>query len=209
MQNQDAKFHPVHSVYDGIFNTATGKKISILNPDPATIDIEDIAIALSNICRFGGNIKHFYSVAVHSILVANIAPSSLKLEALLHDAAEAYVGDIIKPLKVILGKTYTDIEDRFMCSIITKFKLDEAKLAMIKQYDKQALELEHERYQKGNRSEWDYKVRLYNKSHTLSVWHLPLMDNTFVATAFLKAYEALEKARNGEEIDPNGLLYRT
>lgn len=155
MQNQDTKFHPVHSVYDGVFNTATGKKINILNPDPDTIDIEDIAIALSNICRFGGNIKQFYSVAQHSMLVCSLAPPHLKLEALLHDSAEAYVGDVIKPLKVILGTKYEAMEARFMAAICFKFQLRPDRLQAIKPYDMEALELEHARLQLGQREVWD------------------------------------------------------
>lgn len=143
--------HNVHDVYDGIFNTQSGKKINILHPDSDTITIEDIASALSKICRFGGHTKSFYSVAQHSVLVAALAPDYLKKEALLHDAAEAYLGDVIKPLKVMLPE-YAVIEQKFEEVIAEKFGIYysyEAK-KQIKYFDKQALELEHEAFQKNN-----------------------------------------------------------
>ena len=69
------------------------------DPDPATIHIEDIARALSHICRYGGHVRRFYSVAEHCVHVASVAPEPLKLDALLHDGAEAYLGDIPRPIK--------------------------------------------------------------------------------------------------------------
>lgn len=91
--------------------TYTGKQFSPLQLDPGIIDIEDIAHALANICRFGGHCKKFYSVAQHSCLVLDEymdsqtnaeggRPSTAGMRwALIHDAAEAYIGDILRPLK--------------------------------------------------------------------------------------------------------------
>jgi len=90
--------------------TYTGRKFTPLNPSPADIDIVDIAHALSMTCRFGGHCKQFYSVAQHSVLMAEKAAPEDKLRALLHDAAEAYIGDLIRPVKVH-NDPFCQIED--------------------------------------------------------------------------------------------------
>jgi len=86
--------------------TATGRKVWPLDLRPDEVDLEDIAIALSNLCRFGGRCRQFYSVAQHSLWVADQVKElrpELELCALLHDAAEAYVGDVVSPIKPWLG----------------------------------------------------------------------------------------------------------
>lgn len=89
--------------------TSTGKVLDYINTDIDNINIEDIARGLANECRFSGQIKHFYSVAQHSVLCSYIVPSKFALEALLHDASEAYCKDIPTPLKALLPK-YKSIE---------------------------------------------------------------------------------------------------
>lgn len=82
--------------------TLSGKHINYFDIHHEDIVIEDIATALSHICRFAGHLPEFYSVAQHSVLVSQLVPAEFALEALLHDAAEAYVQDIPAPLKRIL-----------------------------------------------------------------------------------------------------------
>jgi len=139
--------HPVHQCNDGLFNAASGKKISLDKPTREMIDIEDIAAGLSKICRFGGQLAGdlFYSVAQHSVLVAAMAPPELKREALLHDATEAYLGDVIKPLKNKLGEEYRIMEHKFNRAIDLHFgtRLDDGEIYLqIKHFDHKALELE-------------------------------------------------------------------
>lgn len=82
--------------------TISGKKFTLLDPDPASIDIFDIALALGKQCRFAGHVTRFYSVAEHCVLLSELVDPGnplLQLAALLHDAEEAYTGDISQPLK--------------------------------------------------------------------------------------------------------------
>lgn len=76
--------------------TYTGRKFYPLDPRVDEVAIEDIAHALSLICRFGGHCREFYSVAEHSVRCTLVLPS---LPVLLHDATEAYLGDVIRPIK--------------------------------------------------------------------------------------------------------------
>jgi hypothetical protein len=122
--------------------TVTQKQIVLKNPALSEFDIYDIANGLSLLCRFGGQIERFYSVAQHSILVAALAPKELKREALLHDASEAFLGDVIKPLKALLGLTYKQIERQFEEVIFSQFGLEIDKLAAVKEFDLQAYFLE-------------------------------------------------------------------
>lgn len=97
------------------------------------ICIEDIAHALSLQCRFSGHIPEFYSVAQHSVLVSKLVPQTLKLQALLHDASEAYLVDIPRPIKKGLNN-YNLLEHKLMLAIAAKFRfkypLDIAVVAM-------------------------------------------------------------------------------
>lgn len=157
-------FHNVHANKDGVFNAASGLLINLNGPTEAMINIEDIASALSKICRFGGHSNAFYSVAQHSVLVAALAPDYLCREALLHDAAEAYLGDVIKPLKNMLGAAYEELEFEFMKVIIRKFKLDTDRLWEVKQYDKEALQIEHEAFIMGRHDKWFGNMKKVNLS---------------------------------------------
>lgn len=156
------QFHNVHANMDGVFNAHSGRLIDLNRPNEAMICIEDIAAALSKICRFGGHSNTFYSVAQHSVLVAALAPEYLCREALMHDAAEAYLGHVIKPLKNMLGIAYEELEADFMKAIIRKFKLDVSKLLEVKQYDKEALSIEHATFIIGKKDVWIDKMQQVN-----------------------------------------------
>lgn len=144
----------VKTPYEGKINTYSGIRIDLRNPTPAMIKPTDIAHALGYICRFGGQLNNFYSVAQHSILVMMLAPLHLKRAALIHDAAEAYLGDVISPLKHILKDVYEPLETAMQIAIFERFNEPIEHLALIKKYDMQAYEMEREAYKKGRKSEW-------------------------------------------------------
>jgi len=103
-----------------------GRQLWPLDLRPEDIDIEEIAHALSNICRFGGHCLRFYSVAQHSVLVATCVRreggSAHTKTALLHDATEAYLGDMVRPLKVNMPD-YTSAETRAWEAVCAAFDL--------------------------------------------------------------------------------------
>lgn len=100
----------------------SGRYVDLLHPIEDDIHISDIAHGLSNLCRFTGHTSTFYSVAQHSVFVANYVPAHLRLTALLHDATEAYLGDISTPLKALLPE-YKLIERQFEIIIAKRFNL--------------------------------------------------------------------------------------
>lgn len=110
--------------------TYTGKEFFPTAPSRELINIIDIAHALSNICRFTGHTRDFYSVAQHSVLVSNYVPAGYELAGLLHDATEAYLNDIAAPLKrtpELYG--YTVAEQRLARTIEARFGLEPDSLS--------------------------------------------------------------------------------
>lgn len=122
--------------------TVTGVYIDVFNPKPEDIRIEDIAHSLSHQCRFGGHLKEFYSVAQHSSICCGLQKElNLGLATILHDASEAYLLDIPKPIKREL-KDYQKVEDNLMRVIADKFGFEYPLNPSIKKIDKEVLEVE-------------------------------------------------------------------
>lgn len=103
--------------------TNDGHYFNLLEPCPTTISIKGIAHALSHLCRFTGHTRDLYTVAQHSLMVSLIVPAEVAREGLLHDAAEAYIGDVSTPLKHLLPD-YKVIEENLEGVIAEKFSLD-------------------------------------------------------------------------------------
>ena len=107
---------------DNWIQTFTGRQFWPLDPSADDIDIRDIAHALAMRCRFTGHCTQFYSVAQHSRLVSHICPDKDALWGLLHDAAEAYLPDVARPIKRhLLG--FQEIEDRILRCVAERFGL--------------------------------------------------------------------------------------
>jgi hypothetical protein len=166
--------HPIHQI-DGNFTMQSGITVNILNPTIEMIDLTDIVKSLSKICRFGGHLDEFYSVAQHSVLVEHLSPLQLKKAALIHDFSEAYLSDVIKPLKVLLEPIYGPIEERWERIIFQKFGVDYDLLKEVKPYDMQAVAIEYE-YQFGDKTELIeiFKSKMQNSrryAHLLTCWN--------------------------------------
>ena len=118
--------------------TVSGKKFQLVDPDITAIDIEDIAHGLSMLSRFNGQALQFYSVAEHSVYVSQLVSPEVALWGLLHDAAEAYLGDMPSPLKGHV-KEFKTIEMRLLRLIALKFGLPETEPVEVKTADRSLL----------------------------------------------------------------------
>jgi uncharacterized protein len=118
--------------------TYTGRAFYVMSPAAEDIDPVDVAHALALICRYGGHVNRFYSVAEHCVLMSHAVAPENGLWALLHDATEAYVGDMIRPLKHAMP-TYREAEDRLMTVICDRFGLDHACPDEVKAADNRIL----------------------------------------------------------------------
>ena len=109
--------------------TYTGLLFDLSHPDPSMVRIEDIAHSLSMLCRYNGHCKYFYSVAQHSVLMTGLAEEEKIIDpmiCLLHDAAEAYTGDITRPFKNIINdksSVLKEIEEGVNHAIYKAFNL--------------------------------------------------------------------------------------
>ena len=110
----------------------SGRRLDLLNPVPSDIEIEDIAHGLARVARWNGQTlgTHAFSVAQHAVLVDDIAAAlepaleaRYRLAALLHDAAEYVVGDLISPFKAAIGLDYKAFEDRLLEAIHIRFAI--------------------------------------------------------------------------------------
>ncbi len=119
--------------------TFTGRQFWPMDPHEDDIDIQDIAHALSMMCRFNGHCRDFYSVAQHSVHVAEVVAErgyrKDTLTALLHDAAEAYFGDITRPVKHGIGGEIARIEGKLEMAIANKFGLHYPFPPIVKEID--------------------------------------------------------------------------
>lgn len=134
-----------------LMNTASGALLDLANPDPKVIRLEDIAAALSKICRFGAQTSRFYSVAQHAVLVQGLVADAgrpeLSLATLHHDSHEAFLGDVTTPLKNMLGTKYKRLSDRLIEAIGKALGVEWPQKGSpedkaIKDADDQALEIE-------------------------------------------------------------------
>lgn len=131
----------------------TGRQFWPIDPRADEVDIRDIAHALSLQCRYAGHCERFYSVAEHSVLVSHVVPRELALMGLLHDATEAYVIDVPRPLKPFLTG-YAEIERNVWIAIADRFGLPHDMPREIKDADNAVLLKEAEEIMKPHPAPW-------------------------------------------------------
>jgi 5'-deoxynucleotidase YfbR-like HD superfamily hydrolase len=115
--------------------TYSGKQVHLPHPDPESIDINDIARALSHAARFAGHTSEHWSVAQHSMACAILVPARHKLQALMHDATEAYLCDMPTPFKQMMPQ-YQELEHNLWLAIAQKFNLDPVLHSTVKEADR-------------------------------------------------------------------------
>ena len=121
--------------------TFLGRRVNLTAPRADEISILDVAHHLSRLCRFTGATKRYYSVAEHCIHVSRLVPPEHAFWGLLHDASEAYLGDMATPLKRLLP-AYREIEHRFMRVICDRFELAHEEPPIVKLADRALLAAE-------------------------------------------------------------------
>jgi uncharacterized protein len=142
-------------------NTFTGKRFFLLEPIIKDIDIRDIAHALAMQCRWTGHSKYHYSVAQHSVYCSQICPKKYALRLLLHDASEAYISDISRPLKhyTNAGIAYRRQEKIIQDAVMRRFGLPIREPAIVHEVDNQVLFTEREQLM--SNFNWDESLSIH------------------------------------------------
>ena len=173
--------------------TNSGIKFMLNRPTANMVCIEDIAYSLSMLCRFNGHCKQFYSVAQHSVYVSLHLPEKLALWGLLHDAHEAYVGDMANPLyRYTVGEgdsAYTKCAQNVIRAIVERFSL-KPKLAPseVMKVDSSMLKTEAEALMRGGLEGWGLRsVEAIN----LGYEGLPLMKPELAKDRLLARFKQL------------------
>jgi hypothetical protein len=147
--------------------TFTGKKFDPVEAGVELIDIRDIAHSLSMQCRFNGHCRSFYSVAEHCVRVSKILTGTNALWGLLHDAAEAYVSDLPRPVKARLPQ-FVEIEDRLLQKIIGHFHLPWPMPAEVCAADDQLLATEARDLMNDQLAPWTSQTPLAETIHPMT-----------------------------------------
>jgi 5'-deoxynucleotidase YfbR-like HD superfamily hydrolase len=174
----------------------SGNYFNFVEPEKNVYTIEDIAHALSNICRFGGHSARFYSVAQHSVYVAWIVAETrpdLALHALLHDATEAFLGDITKPLKQLLPD-YMKLESRTERAIFERFGLPPELPAEVKHADMVMLATEQRDLMPAHDDVWERIIGIEPLRDKLFPW-----ANQTSKGAFLREFRRLTSKQERED----------
>ena len=162
--------------------TVSGRWVNPFEPDPGQLDAGDIARALANQCRFGGHCRSFYSVAQHSVIVSRLVEErggdvEDAFAALMHDATEAYLGDMPHPLKhrSPLGAAFKAAEENLERALRAHFRI-RADVPEIKRADRALLATER-------------------RAFSAETWHWPELEGVEPLDLELSAWSPDEAAR--------------
>ena len=168
--------------------TASGKAIDFADIDNNYYDIGDIAHALGQLCRYTGHCRKFYTVAEHSVHMSRLVEPDIALFALMHDAVEAYVGDVSAPLKGLLVN-YKAIEHRIADAVMLQFcgeVLDGERYRRVKIADIRILLTEAEQLMYSHGENWPLRKKFEPFDIQLACW-----DCVGAQCAFLHRYKEL------------------
>lgn len=132
----------------------SGAMFNYNKPEESNVTLDDLATALSNICRFSGHLPSFYSVAQHLVNTSRIVEADFAFDALMHDTAEAFTNDLPTPLKWALP-VFKDLEVKIEAAMAKKFGFNYPYPDPVKLADTQMLLLE-KNYVKGDTNVWEY-----------------------------------------------------
>jgi hypothetical protein len=186
--------------HEPFIQTVSGRRVNPFALSASDLDIDDIAQALANQCRFGGHCRRFYSVAQHSCLVADLVrekdgDATAVLWALLHDAPEAYLSDLPHPLKHFseFGRLYRDAEDKLQQTIIEHFELPHEPPTALREADRALLAAERQTLM-ADTWEWPELQGVEPANITIDPW-----PPERAAHEFLRRYEELRQERGLRE----------
>lgn len=170
----------------------SGAWLDLLDPETSDFTIEDVAHGLAHTCRYAGQANGFYSVAEHSLLVSDVATGH-ELPALLHDAAEAFIGDVTRPLKQLLPE-YRRIEAALERTVFARFGV-KTMPAAVKEADLRVLAAEQAQIMPPGTDSWAAEADV--EPAAVVVEHLPPSE---AKARFLARYHQLAQAGDHPEI---------
>ncbi len=184
----------------------SGRRLDLLDPSPLDIEIDDIAHGLSRVARWNGQTKGdwAFSVAQHSVLVERLAvrfkpdlDSKWRLAALLHDAPEYVIGDLISPFKAAVGADYQSLEERLEMAVHLRFglpaELPRSITQIVKKADHASTFLEARQLVGFNEKE---AIRYFGRYKGIDQIRLRILPPDAAQANFLKRFSALYKDKD-------------